>query len=69
MYKTTLQIGILRNKKFLKVVKAIQKQFPQYQLIIEVESRGWFSITYSVWVRDIYHISNVRYMIENRMEN
>jgi len=59
MHKTTLIIGKLRNKKFLKVIKNIQEKFPQYHLIVEVERSGWFSTTYVIWVREPYYISSI----------
>lgn len=64
MYKTSLQIGNLRKKKFLKCVENIQKDFPHYHLIVEVESRRWFSTTYLIWVRESYHLSNVLNLLE-----
>lgn len=67
MKKTTLKIGHLRTKKFLKIVEKIQKDFPKYHLIAELESSGWFSTTYFLWVRESDYIDEVLEIFDDEL--
>jgi hypothetical protein len=65
--KTTLKIGHLRTKKFLSVVEKIQKDFPKYHLIVELDSSGLFSTTYFLWVRELDYIDEVLKIFDDEL--
>jgi hypothetical protein len=67
MYKTTVNIGLLRKKKFFKLITTIKEKFPEYHLIVEEYSRGWFSTNYVIWVRQQYYISNILRILDEHL--
>lgn len=69
MKKTTLKIGNLRTKKFLSLVEKIQKDFPKYHLIAELESSGLFSATYFLWVRETDYIDEVLKIFDEELNS